>query len=598
MGGGGGDKKGCRLPLPQTARRPITGTKFPLPSGARESGAFWVMKTCPTIPCLLALASLASVWSQPPNRPSISLKSLLMLQDMEPPGMDEDILPTFIAFEASSQEQEGEDVSYDAPEVANREDGTYLTGGQGEDRTELVLLRKVVLTRLLGEKEREGPLGRPRGVKEDMDVAQGGNSESEAEIPTDLDYDGDSQDYMEGLGSEETSETGAMPLAEGPNFLSSEEVQDRDPAANREFPEGNMDISPGGAQEATDRTSWEGNTSLELGGAWRTAVWDSAEISKDKVRKRKGERPIRKGLDQQNGAHVTKEAEKDPETTDGMPHKSAETSGRWASPRVRNPTQAQKARRPDASSGPSGDEAQRLAAADLCDAFPCKRGKTCQLDRGGHPGCVCQDPLTCTPSASEFEHVCGTDNKTYDSTCLFFATKCNLKGTKRGHRLHLDYAGPCKHIASCHDGELAQVPLRMRDWLKKILLQLYEHDMHIPGFLSAKQQLRVQKIFESERRLHTGEHSIKMLARDFEKNYRGYIYLVHWQFAQMDKHPTDRLLCHTELAQLRALLVPMEHCTSRFFRECDRDKDGLVSFKEWGRCLGIRDADMDTNLLM
>lgn len=40
--------------------------------------------------------------------------------------------------------------------------------------------------------------------------------------------------------------------------------------------------------------------------------------------------------------------------------------------------------------------------------------------------------------------VCGTDNKTYDSSCQLFAAKCNLEGTKRGHRLHLDYTGPCK----------------------------------------------------------------------------------------------------------------------------------------------------------
>lgn len=40
--------------------------------------------------------------------------------------------------------------------------------------------------------------------------------------------------------------------------------------------------------------------------------------------------------------------------------------------------------------------------------------------------------------------ICGTDNKTYDTSCHFFATKCTLDGTKKGHKLHLDYIGPCK----------------------------------------------------------------------------------------------------------------------------------------------------------
>lgn len=141
-------------------------------------------------------------------------------------------------------------------------------------------------------------------------------------------------------------------------------------------------------------------------------------------------------------------------------------------------------------------------------------------------------------------------------------------------------------------------------------------------------------MYENERRLHAGVHPIDLLARDFQKNYNMYIYPVHWQFAQMDQHPSDRwvfisranlytssisktilryvlfsepllsvtpvfmmdymsrFLSHSELAPLRAPLVPMEHCTSVFFQECDADKDKLLSFREWCKCFGIKDGKM------
>lgn len=238
-----------------------------------------------------------------------------------------------------------------------------------------------------------------------------------------------------------------------------------------------------------------------------------------------------------------------------------------------------------------------LDSTDPCDNFRCKRGKTCKLDQDDKPSCVCQVPSECPPSLNELDHVCGTDNKTYDTACQLFATKCNLEGTKKGHRLHLDYTGPCKLIPQCMETELVQFPLRMRDWLKNVLLQLYKHDTTTPGFLTPKQRFRVKKIFESEKRLHAGDHSVDLLTQDFEKNYNMYIYPVHWQFAQLDKHPSDRQLSHSELAPLRVPLVPMEHCTSLFFQECDADKDKQVSFKEWTSCFGIKEEDMDTSLL-
>ncbi|KAM4750265.1 uncharacterized protein FYW61_001388 isoform 2-T2 [Anableps anableps] len=135
----------------------------------------------------------------------------------------------------------------------------------------------------------------------------------------------------------------------------------------------------------------------------------------------------------------------------------------------------------------------------------------------------------------------------------------------------------CKHDADGKPGCVCQEPLECPRSINK-----FEH---------------VKKIFENERRLHAGNHSVELLTRDFEKNYNMYIYPVHWQFAQLDQHPSDRILSHSELAPLRVPLVPMEHCTSLFFQECDADKDKQVTLKEWTSCFGIKAEDMDVKLL-
>lgn len=171
-----------------------------------------------------------------------------------------------------------------------------------------------------------------------------------------------------------------------------------------------------------------------------------------------------------------------------------------------------------------------------------------------------------------------------------------------------------------------------------ILIWMFHPVLVLTYLLSVLWTGQVQKIYENERRLHAGDHPVELLAWDFEKNYNMYIYPVHWQFAQMDQHPSDRcvflcrakLICtqqsfsclplawkyvfwnvffsfsitrstrlmvymsrflsHSELAPLRAPLVPMEHCTSVFFHECDADKDKLLSFREWCECFGIKDG--------
>ncbi|XP_042638348.1 SPARC-like protein 1 [Orycteropus afer afer] len=254
-----------------------------------------------------------------------------------------------------------------------------------------------------------------------------------------------------------------------------------------------------------------------------------------------------------------------------------------------------------AESSPNEDENSsegnmRVEGIDPCMSFQCKRGHICKADLQGKPHCVCQDPMTCPPTKL-LDQVCGTDNQTYASSCHLFATKCGLEGTKKGHQLQLDYFGSCKSIPACTDFEVTQFPLRMRDWLKNILIQLYEHKPEHAGYLNEKQRNKVKKIYLDEKRLLAGDHPIDLLLRDFKKNYHMYVYPVHWQFSELDQHPMDRVLTHSELALLRASLVPMEHCITRFFEECDPNKDKHITLKEWGHCFGIKEEDIDENLL-
>ncbi|XP_060949826.1 SPARC-like protein 1 [Limanda limanda] len=409
---------------------------------------------------------------------------------------------------------------------------------------------------------------------------------SEKELPTiGEDYDQDVQN-TEAAHNEEASDV--------------DKLRDDKEAKSKEM---DQDVKP---QEAKSSRELESGSSRAAGKEEERIKNDSTGHGKGKTRKQKKNKRARKHSPQREETQAGQElSQQEPQESvssspDNTVHKAKRRrAGKWGPLVGMNPVQIRATEDLYPSSRPSltGGAHHPEAPADPCGNFRCKRGKTCKLDADNKPGCVCQEASQCPPSVNEFDHVCGTDNKTYASSCELFASKCNLEGTKRGNKLHMDYTGPCKLIPQCVDTELVQFPLRMRDWLKNVLLQLYDHDSVSPGFLTPKQRFRVKKIFESERRLHAGDHSVELLAQDFEKNYNMYIYPVHWQFAQLDQHPSDRVLSHSELAPLRVPLVPMEHCTSRFFQECDADKDKQVSFKEWTSCFGIRSEDMDANLL-
>ncbi|XP_051241600.1 SPARC-like protein 1 [Dicentrarchus labrax] len=530
--------------------------------------------------------------------------------------------------EAEVEEKSLDDKSEMEEEVTEEE-----VKEESEEDEEMLEKEEVRVEMMAPEKKEE------KSVEKIADREEETDGSTESEVPVDLDYAADSSvvqplhilsakikphaDDMEPLSKtdfkdKETSEKGLTTIVDdyeqdvqNTEAVDSDEVSDQDQDEDSEAkskekssakkePEANVD-----PQEPSSNTEFESG-SRGTGREEEKSKNDSGSHTKGKTRKQKKNQRARKHSPQRDETQSGQEqGQQDPQesegsSTDNTVHKAKRRrAGKWGPLVGMNPVQIRATADlyPSSRSSLGGGVHHPEAPTDPCDNFPCKRGKTCKLDADNNPGCVCQAPSECPRSVNEFDHVCGTDNKTYETSCELFATKCNLEGTKRGHRLHLDYTGSCKFIPPCVDTELIQFPLRMRDWLKNVLLQLYEHDSMSPGFLTPKQRFRVKKIFESERRLHAGDHSVELLAQDFEKNYNMYIYPVHWQFAQLDQHPSDRFLSHSELAPLRVPLVPMEHCTSRFFQECDADKDKQVSFKEWTSCFGIKNEDMDVNQL-
>ncbi|XP_071263086.1 SPARC-like protein 1 [Salvelinus alpinus] len=700
--------------------------------------------------CLLASAFAVSVKGKPHDKHQALSKSshTAKEKDIVPDEDNEgEVLPTFMTFESSSQDQEDEDMSYEDNANANlgpsNEEGVFEVSDSGERSTPVLLSDKALVDLLQGEseeeeveeeeeeeeeegkieseetqseeeegeevegdlekeeedeevveveeevdveaekeaekveamadeeesvedeekgEEEEEPVFGDGGVKQEAEVEET-YSNTEPEIPEDLDYAGDSDNTQpleteleEGkplakdaqllLKKEEeakveekegqVSKEDEIPTATD-DYESQQDIQDTEASESQEvlgqfkLPEGSKDQEKGSKDDSqekgnnkkdgdTDAELQETKNSVDLDGTRLSVeggeekeeknINESASHSLGKARKQRKNQRVRKHPPQRDEAppaegvpdHQGDEGEKEHyRTTDNAVYKpKRRRAGKWAPLVGMNPVQIRATVDLYPSARPSLAASlyrPQASAADPCENFRCKRGKTCQLNEEKKPMCVCQEPSACPQSVTDYDHVCGTNNVTYDTSCELFATKCNLEGSKRGHRLHLDYTGPCKFIAPCMNGELVQFPLRMRDWLKNVLLQLYEHDSMSPGFLTPKQRIRVRKIHESERRLHAGDHPIELLAQDFEKNYNMYIYPVHWQFAQMDQHPSDRFLSHSELAPLRVPLVPMEHCTSRFFQECDADKDKQVSFREWAHCFGIKDEDMDVNLL-
>uniref|UniRef100_A0A4W4GGN7 SPARC-like 1 n=1 Tax=Electrophorus electricus TaxID=8005 RepID=A0A4W4GGN7_ELEEL len=519
------------------------------------------------------------------SKPEGKYDSLHMLCSLaEKPSVsdgDGAILLTNFPFEASSPDagdkDAGEGIGQAVPGAVQVSDV-----GQGNTLAP-VLLSEDALSRLLqGSEQEQQDVGEDEDKLEEEEEEAGRSSESET--PVALDYTANSEavdpsptKVEETSKAEDEEKVGAeLPTAMA-DYDSQESLEEaEDPREGSQEADQAEELWDTEKRECYKGPEAEKGTS-DRGSHAKGSRRKAGHMRKEQNSSQSGQAS---GSEVSSGRAQRPEPEKGPDSKLNMEHKGKRRHKKWVRLGITLTWQ------------------RFVLDPDPCENFPCKSGRKCKLNEEMEPSCLCQEPAQCpSENLTELEHVCGTDNQTYQTSCHLFATKCHLEGTKKGHRLHLDYSGPCKFIPPCLNTELQQFPLRMRDWLKNILLQLYEHDSVTPGLLTAKQRARVQKLHDSERRLHVGSHAVELLALDFEKNYNLYIYPVHWQFAQLDQHPTDRVLTHSELAPLRASLVPMEHCTSVFFRRCDTDRDRLLSLREWCQCFGLKHEDMERQLL-
>jgi hypothetical protein len=210
---------------------------------------------------------------------------------------------------------------------------------------------------------------------------------------------------------------------------------------------------------------------------------------------------------------------------------------------------------------------------NVCDEHVCGWGKECVVDKKNRPVCECisQCPIDNDP----LDQVCSSNNQTFGSLCELYRQRCVCKKHNNGEcqnpsnsKIHLEYLGACKQLDECTDELMAQFPDRMSDWLFQVMKEL-----------------------KKRRELHNldWEEMISEAENDEEKKH---IYPVIWKFCDLDIKPHDKHVSHHELIPITAPVIPMESCIKPFLEKCDSNNDGSITIKEWGKCLGLKEGEI------
>ncbi|KAI6171462.1 putative effector protein [Aphelenchoides bicaudatus] len=217
-------------------------------------------------------------------------------------------------------------------------------------------------------------------------------------------------------------------------------------------------------------------------------------------------------------------------------------------------------------------KAEPKPAVNPCDEHVCGWGKECVVDKKNRPVCECISKCPDFDNDPQ-DQVCASNNQTFSSLCELYRQRCLCK--KRGGstncenpsfgKIHLEYLGACKELDLCTDELMAQFPERIK-----------------------------------RRELHNleWEELITQAESDDEKKH---VYPVIWKFCDLDIKPHDKHVSHHELIPITAPVIPMESCIKPFLEKCDADKDGSITIKEWGKCLGLKEGEFlckSTRLIM
>jgi hypothetical protein len=224
------------------------------------------------------------------------------------------------------------------------------------------------------------------------------------------------------------------------------------------------------------------------------------------------------------------------------------------------------------------EQPEKKVESNVCDDHVCGWGKECMVDKKNRPVCDCISKCP-TYDNDPADKVCSSNNQTFDSLCELYRQRCVCKRRGDGSsnaecqnpsnsKIHLEYLGGCKDLDECTPELMAQFPERMSDWLFQVMKEL-----------------------KKRRELHNleWEELISEAENDDEKKH---VYPVIWKFCDLDIKPHDKHVSHHELIPITAPVIPMESCIKPFLEKCDANNDGSITIKEWGKCLGLKEGEI------